>query len=232
MTPSKNDQQIVIQIAALLSKLEDPFQMFPIGQVANTLAESVADSEEHLVRRTGWWGSGLKYRTVEEEHEIEVSFLLIGSAFVLGQTAITQAVSIARKIRDLAGKPSWLPSRKEDILCTEASTNRNTDVSEMILVDALANYFKHHHEWPSDWNDQTPDRRQHSQGPRGRTIDLVCRLGLSPEAYNNLEVALSRLDFGAPGVGSLGRRIQDWRERLAESMRRSLCDHGYSVRSS
>jgi hypothetical protein len=47
MTPSKNDQQIAIQIAALLSKLEDPFQMFPIEQVANTLAESVADSEEH-----------------------------------------------------------------------------------------------------------------------------------------------------------------------------------------
>jgi hypothetical protein len=215
----------VTQIATLLSTLEDPFQMFPLEQVAKTLAESVADSEEHLVRRTGWWGSGLKYRTVEEEHEIEGSFLLIGSAFVLGQTAITQAVAIARKVRDLAGKPSWLPSRREDILCTEASINRNTDVSEMVLVDAVANYFKHHHEWPSRWNQQPPHRNQHPQGPHRRTIYLVCRLGLSPEAYNNLEVAVQRLGFGAPGVGSLGGRIQDWRERLAESLRRSLCDH-------
>jgi hypothetical protein len=37
----------------------------------------------------------MKIPTVEDEHDIEVVELLIGSAFVLGQTAITQAVSIS-----------------------------------------------------------------------------------------------------------------------------------------
>lgn len=205
------------QIAALLSELEDPFQMFPLEQVARTLAESVADSEEYLVHRAGWLASP-KYRTVEEEHQIEVTSLLIGSAFVLGQTSITQAVAIARKLRDLAGKPSWVPNSKVDILRFEASIHGDTGESEMVLIDAVANYFKHHHEWPSDWSHQT-------QGPHSRTIKVVCRLGLSPEAYDNLGAAVHSLGFGAAGVGSLGGRIQAWRERLAENLRRSLYDH-------
>lgn len=159
-----------------------------------------------------------KYRTVEEEHQIEVTSLLIGSAFVLGQTALTRAVAIARKLRYLAGQPSWLPSRKVDILCIEASIHGDTGLSEMVLFDAVANYFKHHHEWPSGWSQQT-------QGPHSRTIEVVCRLGLSPEAYDNLGVAAHSFGFGAAGVGSLGARIQAWRERLAENLRRSLNDH-------
>jgi hypothetical protein len=73
------------EISALLSELEDPFQMFPLQEVVGILTLSVEDAESFLAQRAGWWGVSKKHRSVDEEHQEEVISLLIGSAFVLGQ---------------------------------------------------------------------------------------------------------------------------------------------------
>lgn len=171
-------------------------------------------SEEAITSQMNWWGG--RY-SVEQEHHIEVISILIGSTFVLGQTAITQTVSIAKWIYDLAGKPEWLHGDKGSVMQTEATLHLKTNLSEVVLIDAVANYFKHHSEWPDDW---TPTRSSK------RTIDLVRELGLSPETNldDNLRTALYELDLTAPRP-SLGSRIQKWRERLADNLRRKLQNH-------
>jgi len=205
----------VTQIAGVLSQLEDPFQMLPLLAVASELSLAVEKSETFVAERAGCCGVSPKYRDVEEEHHVEVVRLLIGSAFVLGQVAITQAIAITGRLRVIAGGPSWLPKRKAEVMSIEANTHAGTSLSEIVLIDAVANYFKHQAEWPAGWGG--------AEGPRARTIEIVRRLGLSPDSDENLLVALSSLGLRTADVGALGRTVQSWRERLAAHLRSELC---------
>jgi hypothetical protein len=205
-------------INALLSTLDDPFNMFPLQSVAQHLTDLVDASDESTAGRAGWWGVSPKYRSVEDEHDIEVVRLLIGSAFVLGQAAITQTVSIATRLRSLAGDPSWLPNGKTSILTTNATIHATTGISEIALIDAVANYFKHHYEWPADWAGASRAQQ--------RTIDVVLKLGLVPNGEDNLRIALHQLGMSANDMSPLGRVIQEWRERIAASFRNQMDNHG------
>ena len=205
-------------IAALLSTLEDPFNMFPLESVSRQLEALVDDRDHQLVERAGWWGWSPKYRSVEDEHDLEVVNLLVGSVFVLGQAAITQTVSIVIKLRNLAGNALWFPSGKAEIMSMEAIIHPATGLSEIALLDAVANYFKHHYEWPSNWSGATEAQQ--------RTIDIVLKLGLIPDGEDNLRVALQNLGMNSKNMWLLGRAIQEWRERLAERFRTQFGDHG------
>jgi len=194
----------VTRIGALLSTLDDPFEMFPLDSVARGLADLVSASDETISDHSGWWGVSRKYYSVEQEHHVEVIALLIGSTFVLGQTAITQTVAISKKLHSLAGEPNWFPSDRRTILRTEAAVHVETSLSELILFDAVANYFKHHYEWPDDWNPQRAEK------PQRRTIEIVRRLGLSPESReDNLRIAVQNLGLTTSDM-VLGARIQAW----------------------
>jgi hypothetical protein len=205
-------------IAALLSKLEDPFELFPIQAVTSDLSRAVDESEGFLIDSGGPWGVSAKFRTVEDEHHIDKIALLIGSAFVVGQVAITQSVAISRRIRELADQPSWLPSNRTEIMGLEAPIHLATGLAEVVLVDAVANYFKHHYEWPPDWITTNRHQRQ--------TIEVVRRLGLSPGAGENLYTAVRSLGFTTSELHRLGENLQVWRERLAAFLRRETASHG------
>lgn len=207
-------------IDALLATLEDPFNLFPLEAVSRQLEALVDDRDDRIAGRTGWWGVSPKYRSVEEEHDLEVIRLFIGSAFVSGQTAIIQAVSIVTRLRNLAGDPLWLPNGKIHIMSMEANIHPATGLSTIVLFDAVANYFKHHHEWPSNWDGATV--AQH------RTIHMVLKLGLVSEGEDNLRVALQNLGLNITNMSNMGVEIQEWRERLAESLRKQLHNHELS----
>ena len=132
--------------------------------------------------------------------------------------AITQSVAISRRIREIADHPSWLPSGRIEIMELEAPIHIATGLSEVVLVDAVANYFKHHYEWPPDWS--ATDRHQR------QTIEVVRRLGLSPGASENLYTAVRGLGFTTSELHRLGENLHVWRERLAAFMRREITSHG------
>jgi hypothetical protein len=202
------------RVHALLSTLADPFEIFPLDDVARSLANLIGSSDSVIAEEAGWWGVSQKYSSVPQEHHVEVMSMLIGSTFVLAQTAIAQAVAIAKKIHTLAGKPPWLNDDRDVILNTEATFHAESGRSEMVLFNAVANYFKHHYGWPDDWS------------PPNNTITLVRSLGLSPRNHEgNLRTALQALGLTATDM-ALGSRIQCWRERLAENLRRRLLEHG------
>jgi hypothetical protein len=93
--------------------------------------------------RNGPYGVSEKFRFVEDEHDVAIGQLFIASAFVLGQAAITQAISIATRVREIAGEPSTLPQRKPAIMATEAPLHQESGLSEIAIVDAVADHFKH-----------------------------------------------------------------------------------------
>jgi hypothetical protein len=52
--------------------------------------------------------------------------LQIGSVFVLGQAAITQAVPLVKRMRAVAGEPAWIPADKEDSMVLESPVHVGT----------------------------------------------------------------------------------------------------------
>jgi hypothetical protein len=206
-------------IRSLLDHLKDPFEMFPVQSVSRSVADLIQASEQSRIERVDPLKSAsAKYHTVEDEHDIAVVDLLIGSAFVLGQAAITQAVSIVTKICDLAAKPSWLPHGKAALMSAEAGEHHKTGLSEIVLIDAVANYFKHHYEWPDNWIDASPRQQP--------TIDLVLKLGLSPDRNDNLDTAVQELGMSTRDMTPLSVLVQEWRQRLAAYCRDQMIKHG------
>src|SRR5262249_46167382 len=135
----------------LLDQLEDPFTMFPVASVADTLFKAVDEAER------GTWGhpwdsAARKYWSVEQEDYHQEIGLLVGAIFVLGQAAITQTVSILTELRRHPEAQSVIPKKKASKLIAHAATEDNTNLSKIVIIDAVSNYFKHVYEWPEQWN--------------------------------------------------------------------------------
>jgi hypothetical protein len=205
------------QLRFLLDTLEDPFEMFPMQSVVRSLASLADESEKDRIERADPWKSASpKYYTVEDEHDIEVVELLIGSAFVLGQAAITQAISIVKRIHEEAGKPSWIPEGKAQIMEMDAPVHHQTGFGTITLINAAANYYKHRYEWWEDWSGPTASKP---------TIDIIVKLGLIPKGQRNLEHALRALEIFPRDLSPLGRLIGEWRIQLAKDLETKLVDH-------
>lgn len=98
-------------------------------------------------------------------------------------------------------------------MATEAPLHQDSGLSKIAIVDAVANYFKHHYEWHDDWSG--PDRAKD-------TIALVVRLGLEPRNEYNLSRALRHLEISDSDMSPMAHLIQEWRERLAAYYRTAL----------
>lgn len=205
------------QFRFLLDTLEDPFEMFPMQSVVRSLASLADESEKDRIERADPWKSASpKYYTVEDEHDIEVVELLIGSAFVLGQAAITQAISLVKRIHEEAGKPSWIPEGKAQIMEMGAPFHDQTGFSKITLINAAANYYKHRYEWWDDWSGPPSSKP---------TIGIVLKMGLVPKGHHNLEHALRALEIFPRDVSPLGQLICEWRMKLAKDLETKLLDH-------
>ncbi len=130
-----------------INRLEDPFEMFALMQVLASMGVLADASESRRAERAGWWGVSPKFYSVEDEHDIEVAEHLIGSAFVLAQISITQAVSILKRMHDDAGCPVWIPKEKAAVLATAAPIHSELGISQITIINAAADYYKHRVEW-------------------------------------------------------------------------------------
>jgi hypothetical protein len=210
-------------ISYWVDRLEDPFEMFPMQAAMGSLASLADEQEKRRFDRAGPWGiPSPKYYTVEDEHDIEVVGHLVGSAFVLGQATITQGVSLVKRMHEEAGKPSWIPSGKNEILKTAAPIHPETGLSKITITNAVANYYKHRYEWWDDW----------SGPPNSKTtIDIVVQLGLGPKGYHNLEHALRELGMNPDDMAPLAQLVVTWREQLAEYIRAQGKKNGVPIAS-
>lgn len=202
----------------LLNQLEDPFTMFPIESVADTLFGAVDEAEMRKADLVDSWEVARKFWSVEAEHYHEEVGLLVGAIFVLGQAAITQTVSILKALRNHPQVQSVIPESKEGKLVAYAATEITTKLSKIVIIDAVSNYFKHVHEWPKQWND-VPAKDSQTK----KTIGIVLQLGMKPgEMTDNLLLAANQLGLCASNPRALASSIQEWREDWAKELYSSL----------
>jgi len=194
----------------LLDRLEDPFTMFPVESVSDTLFEAVDKVEILHAEGMGDWGVARKYWTVQDEHHHEEIGLLVGAVFVLGQAAITQSLSILNELRKHPAGQRAIPPSKAGILAAHAAEDAKTKLSKIVIINTAANYFKHVYEWPDDWNNIPVD------GPQKDTINTALRLGMKPDDMtDNLFVAARCLGLSSRSARAIATTIQDWRESWA-----------------
>jgi len=204
------DSKTYCSIKWLLQELSDSFAIFPLQDVARSLGDSIAVSQVAFNERGGPYGVARKYWDVPMEMLDDGIGVAIGSAFVLGQAAIAQSISIVGQIRKLSNS-STIPDKKRALLETEAQLSPNTKLSSMVIIDTTANYFKHHHEWPEDWHATV-----RGSGVQKQTMEDAKRLGMSGhELTNNMHRALSALSLGTHEVFTVPMSVHDWREKLA-----------------
>lgn len=197
----------------LLEELEDPFVMFPVQSVANSLSKALTESQESFDCRMGPDGVARKYWDVPTELIYDEIGLLIGSAFVLGQVTLSQTLAIVGKLSDRAKNANVIPKGKEAILAFEAIINSKSGLSEMIIIDSVANYFKHHHEWPSNWDEPAKG------SVRAKTIHNIKQIGMRPgNVTDNLYQALNTLNVDDLKIMQMADKIHAWRERLARRL--------------
>lgn len=83
---------------------------------------------------------------------------LIGVAFVISQTVISNLVSSIfhlHKFHKMKGNNKDLKTTdgtKNGIMKAYSSIISGSQVSEVQVINAFANYYKHKSEWPVDWN--------------------------------------------------------------------------------
>jgi hypothetical protein len=211
----------MLDISYLIERLEDPFEMFPMQSVTSSLGGLANKQEQSRFDRAGPWGTPTpKYYTVEDEHDIEVVGHFVGSAFVLGQATITQAVSLVKRMYEDAGKPSWIPSDKGGIMKTAAPIHPKTGLSKITIINAIANYYKHRYEWRDDWSGPPTSKP---------TIDIAVQLGLRPKGCHNMENALRELGIYPDNMVPLAQLVVAWREELAEHIRVEGGKNGVSI---
>jgi hypothetical protein len=199
----------------LLEQLEDPFTIFPVEDVADTLFQAVDETEARKAEHTDpWWGVNRKFWSVEQEHYHEKIGLLIGAMFVLGQAAITQTVSILNELSKHPQAEGVVPSNKTRKLVAHAATEAKTNLSKIVIINAVSNYFKHVYEWPEQWDVAT------TSGTQAETISIVLQLGMRPEKgpADNLLHAADCLGLHRSDPRALARCIQEWREGWARML--------------
>ena len=200
----------------LLGKLEDPFTMFPVEGVSDTLFAAIDETETRKAERMGWWGVARKYWSVEDEYDHEKVGLLVGAVFVLAQACITQTVSILNELRKLLPPESVIPKDKPGKLEKHAEIEPRTKRSKLVVINAVSNYFKHAYGWPEKWNLVSKNGSQ----AEAETIRIVLQLGLKPEAEmpDNLLLAAQCLGLGPNNPRAVASSIQQWREEWAREL--------------
>lgn len=195
----------------LLSDLSDPFLMFPIEAIADTLFEAVDKAQEGKFSGMGAYGTSRKYWTVEEEHYHQEEGLLLGGVFVLGQAAITQTTAILNELRRHPEGSASIPTAKDRRMTDHATVDVGSGLSQIVIINAVANYFKHVYEWPENWATTA------GQGTQASTIRIARQIGMSPpqDMTDNLWIAARRLGLSGDSPRALAQLIQGWREAWA-----------------
>lgn len=132
----------------------------------------------------------------ETEDALEHGEALLGIAFIMAQTYVGGTVSDANQI---AG--SKVKFTKEQLLKEYSKKLPETTITELQLIDAIANYFKHHDEG-SNWS---------VKGRSQKTLTILRAAGID-EFYPCLKAADLLCPGDVPDVGQLLLIIKDWRK--------------------
>lgn len=200
------------QILRLVQELEDELDQFPLSSVIRSHAEltkQALDAWSDRLREIGH--PGRKFWDHPAELIYDEAGVLLGAMFVLIQAAITETVSIVKRIYELNGQKI----NKNAVMSLEADLDSRSSLSYVAIANGAANFYKHRFEWAKDWRG--------ALGQSQDTITLIRTLGMSPEqdlADNLLSAVHAIMNSTDSNLADLaGLVVEQWRSRLALQLR-------------
>jgi len=152
-----------------------------------------------------WWQEAVK------DHESDQIEQLLGLAFLAAQLFIT---TVRKRFDALS------------TACRAAGKKLNFDTNtEIKKINAVANYWKHHEEWPTRlepkdddemrvvWDHTEMEKKNHIH--QKETAEIVESIGMSPSSRGNLFIAAEA--FGVAEFEDLSpirNKLRDWADRL------------------
>lgn len=137
----------------------------------------------------------------ERDEALDHAEALLGMAFLTAQIYIAGTVGDVNRITG-----SKVRLTKEHLLKQYGKRVPNTAITELQLIDAIANYFKHHDEG-SNWS---------AMGQSQKTLSILRAAGIS-ETYPCLKVADFLCPGDVPDVGQLVSIIRNWRKMVIDA---------------
>jgi hypothetical protein len=101
------------------------------------------------------------------------------------------------------------------LLETGSANVAKSKYTEIQIIDAFANYFKHSDQWPLDWSK--------ADGQSKDTIEIIQSVGAQPGSSGNMRTGAEAL--GCPtynNLDSLLDKITQWRDELVKQYRTEL----------
>ncbi|MCI0453176.1 MAG: hypothetical protein L0Z51_12465 [Candidatus Latescibacteria bacterium] len=159
------------------------------------------------------------------EHESRVEEALLGASFVVAQVYISWVISEIVMLHNLA------TNRHVDLKTTNKSkaaimtvgsapavwSKQDSGYSQIQVVDAFANYFKHRDEWPSSWSELGDHQR--------RTACIIKSVGAVEGPNDNMRIGAQALKLG-DDLAILGELLENWRKDLIGRYRAELAENG------
>jgi hypothetical protein len=145
------------------------------------------------------------------DEETAVTEELLGAAFVVCQSYITSIVESFKKLHKKAKidklKFTVTNGERKVLLKTGSANVANSEYTELQVIDAFANYFKHSDQWPLIWTKAD----NQSKG----TIEIIQSVGAQSGSTGNMRTGAKVL--GCPmynNLDSLLDKITQWQNEL------------------
>ena len=146
---------------------------------------------------------------------------LIGVAFVISQTFISNLVSSIYRLH----KYHKMKSNSKDFKTTDGTKKGimkacsiivpGSQFSEVQVINAFANYYKHNSEWPVDWRKLKSNSKE--------TVKVISSVGASSGSTGNLRKATEVLKFKSySNVLRLLHILENWSNALINSYKAEL----------
>lgn len=155
---------------------------------------------------------------------------LLGWAFVAAQTFITTVRSRLCRLSEVCkkdvGKPlSFVASLKAYEVLRLADTMLKAPMyTELEVINAVANYWKHQEEWPTrmepkgEYLDRMWDQKQMMRNNEKRTVEMIMSIGMSPSSTGNLRTAVEAfgIDKSYKDLSPIRDKLCNWADSLKE----------------
>lgn len=204
------------QTLRLVEELEDELEQFPLSSVIRSharLTEQALDAWSDRLRDMG--DPGRRYWDHPAELMYDEVGVLLGAMFVLVQAAVTETVSIVKRIYELSGEKI----SKGEVMSLEAELDSKSGLSYVAIANGAANFYKHRFEWPNDWLGSSSKQQE-------ETISLVRSVGMGPgrDLADNLLCAVRAImnTSGGKPQDLAHLVVEEWRARLAGRLREQL----------
>jgi len=153
----------------------------------------------------------------EERTEIEV---LLGCGFVAAQSEITRIVSRVKWLHDRVKRDghrlTGTTAEKHGMFKAFSPPVGRTAHAQIEVINAFANYFKHHEEWGPKWKKAT---RKDAK----KTIEIVKALGAAENSSDNCRKGLAALGIDQVSEAyTIAKIIARWQGDLLAAYREEL----------